>query len=581
MRLIRLQTDHDDCLFDNSLDDDILIQPGAKIALQNACIIKTPDTVTIGHGDNTIKFKITAGGSEYTVHLNTETYTRDNYTTLLHDIRDKMNAALDITVSRQVGIQWGCFIKDNKVVIEYKQPLKAALYQTINLGLLLHNNVLIGSQAKNKLVNGTNPQPNGSQFMYVQAPVTKGCGSFTAQMNALTATGTNTGFIFGLVERQSNPTAISLSDYKVGIKVPGLGTGTDSNLLKVVNGAGTSSTAKAAVGDYVGIEIYQDKAHLILYKTAAKTLLQSVSLVVGEDYYPAITFFDATGTKLQQIQVMLDPFATPSVNTLTSASSSIAYAPSHFHLPDGNPWSRLSGGTAYTENFYSDNVGAVATYRRLTSGGDTQYWQQTGATTWNIYFALPTSVSVPDNTATIDPVTHIFSFPSAATTFVPTTLLSTVDSTTPLAASPPSQNRTASIHSLTFGSRLLSDFLRFTNLTYSEMVKFAHFAAESMFDITDTADSFVVEMLSLELDSYNSIDTPTEKSGGRRSILATVPKTEGDNGTIIYEVNYPTFIDIRNKNPVAIRNIRARILKSDLTPLRITGTATMTLLIDN
>ena len=113
------------------------------------------------------------------------------------------------------------------------------------------------------------------------------------------------------------------------------------------------------------------------------------------------------------------------------------------------------------------------------------------------------------------------------------------------------------------------------------MVKFANFAAESMFDITDTADSFVVEMLSLELDSYNSIDTPTEKSGGRRSILATVPKTEGDNGTIIYEVNYPTFIDIRNKNPVAIRNIRARILKSDLTTLRITGTATMTLLLDN
>eukprot|EP00729_Bicosta_minor_P033139 gene33139-biopygen24722 len=41
-----------------------------------------------------------------------------------------------------------------------------------------------------------------------------------------------------------------------------------------------------------------------------------------------------------------------------------------------------------------------------------------------------------------------------------------------------------------------------------------------MFDITDTADSFVVEMLSLDLDSYDS------KTEGRRSILATVPKTE-------------------------------------------------------
>ena len=47
MRLIRLQTDHDNCMFDNSFQDDILIQPGAKIALQNVCILKTPESVYI------------------------------------------------------------------------------------------------------------------------------------------------------------------------------------------------------------------------------------------------------------------------------------------------------------------------------------------------------------------------------------------------------------------------------------------------------------------------------------------------------------------------------------------------------
>lgn len=571
MRLLRLQTDDNNCIFDNSFQDDILIQPKAKIALQNACIIKTPDTVTIGHGDNTIKFKITNGGVEYTVHLDTATYTRDNYITLLHDIRNKMNGALDITVTRQVGIQWGCFIKDNKVVIEYKQPLKAALYQTINLGLLLHKNVAIGLQQKNKTVSGNNTQPNGSQFIYIQAPITKGCGSFTAKINALTATGTNTGFIFGLVERQGNPTAIQLADYKFGIKVPGLGAGADSNLLKVVNGVGNASTTKAAVGEYVGIEIFSGKVHLILYKTSTKAVLQSLDITVGEDYYPAITFFDPVATKLQQIQVMLDPFATPSVNSLTNVSSSIAYAPSHFHLPDGNPWSQTVG--SLTENFYSDNVG-YATYRRVSSGGWTHYWRQTGLGTWDIYFTLPTAMSVPDNTAEIDPVTHIISFSNTGTTFVPSTLLSTVDSDTLLGAQPPSQNRSRSNHSLTFGSKLLSDFLRFSNLSYTEQVNFANFMADSMFDITDTADSFVVEMLSLDLDSYDS------KTEGRRSILATVPKTENIDGSIVYEANYPTFINVRNKNPVALRNMRLRILKANLEPILITGTATITLLID-
>lgn len=266
-----------------------------------------------------------------------------------------------------------------------------------------------------------------------------------------------------------------------------------------------------------------------------------------------------------------DPFATPKVNSLTNANSSLAYAPSHFHLPDGNPWSQTVG--SLTENFYSDNVG-YATYRRVSSGGWTHYWRQTGLGTWDIYFTLPTASSVRDNTAEIDPVTHIISFSNTGTTFVPNTLLSTVDSDTLLGSQPPSQNRLKSIHSFTFGSRLLSDFLRFADLQYTQYVQFAKFAAESMFDITDTADSFVVEMLSLELESYDS------KTEGRRSILATVPKTESVDGTIVYEANYPTFINVRNRNPVALRNMRLRILKSDLTPILITGTATLTLLID-
>ena len=56
MRLIRLQTDQDNCMFDNSFQDDILIQPGAKIALQNVCILKTPESVRIGNLDNTIVY---------------------------------------------------------------------------------------------------------------------------------------------------------------------------------------------------------------------------------------------------------------------------------------------------------------------------------------------------------------------------------------------------------------------------------------------------------------------------------------------------------------------------------------------
>ena len=113
---------------------------------------------------------------------------------------------------------------------------------------------------------------------------------------------------------------------------------------------------------------------MVLYRNSepAKQVLDTTELDPTVDLYPAITFLDDDATKLQTIVCAFDPFETPSVNSLTSASSSIS---SYFPLPDGNPWNRLSGGTVYYENFYSDNVGEIATYRRLTSGGNTQYWQ--------------------------------------------------------------------------------------------------------------------------------------------------------------------------------------------------------------
>ena len=109
-----------------------------------------------------------------------------------------------------------------------------------------------------------------------------------------------------------------------------------------------------------------------------------------------MVFFDDTAVK--SVFYNPDPYA---LQQTVASVTALEYLPSHFHLPDGNPWSQSIG--SLVEMFYSDNVG-TATYRRVSSGGWTHYWQQTGLTTWNIYFTLPTAGSVPDNTADIDAV---------------------------------------------------------------------------------------------------------------------------------------------------------------------------------
>jgi hypothetical protein len=84
----------------------------------------------------------------------------------------------------------------------------------------------------------------------------------------------------------------------------------------------------------------------------------------------------------------------------------------------------------------------------------------------------------------------------------------------------------------------------------------------------------------IAIDSYDSyISGGQYIESGRKNILAVVPKTNA-NGEVIYEPNYPTFIDLKNKEELLIRNIKARIVKSDYSPFAMRGLATMTILIE-
>ena len=63
--------------------------------------------------------------------------------------------------------------------------------------------------------------------------------------------------------------------------------------------------------------------------------------------------------------------------------------------------------------------------------------------------------------------------------------------------------------------------------------------------------------------------------------MAVAPKTQvsDDTAKIIYEAPYLSFVEARNKNPTVLRNVRARLLNADLSPLTIDGDAYMTLII--
>tara|TARA_B110000977_G_C11079778_1_gene492541 strand:+ start:535 stop:2088 length:1554 start_codon:yes stop_codon:yes gene_type:complete len=85
------------------------------------------------------------------------------------------------------------------------------------------------------------------------------------------------------------------------------------------------------------------------------------------------------------------------------------------------------------------------------------------------------------------------------------------------------------------------------------------------------SDSFYVELLSLGCEGYDGL------TGGRKNILATIPASDKSN-QLIYDVHNPLFLDIGNAFPITLRNISARVLTSDGASVPADGLNVLTLL---
>ena len=147
-------------------------------------------------------------------------------------------------------------------------------------------------------------------------------------------------------------------------------------------------------------------------------------------------------------------------------------------------------------------------------------------------------------------------------------------------ANPPQPSRARSNHFLEFEGQTLATFLGFTfprvPPNANTFILTNNFTAngDDIFRPTNLSDSFVVETLT-GLVPLKSYDGATSQ---RRNILGVVPVSD-NTGSVIYEVNTPIFIDLDNVNPVSIRNITARVLFNDLSPVTMIGLGTIVVLV--
>jgi hypothetical protein len=125
MKLLRLGTDNDNCIFDTKLKQTLVVPPFSKIGLLDFTAELRINTIDININNNKITYTIGAL-IEFIAELSFGSYGRSNYQDLLNDITLAMNQSLFYEISEfqsrsfMLGVEWLAQEEDSKINIGYK-----------------------------------------------------------------------------------------------------------------------------------------------------------------------------------------------------------------------------------------------------------------------------------------------------------------------------------------------------------------------------------------------------------------------------------------------------------------------------
>ncbi len=99
------------------------------------------------------------------------------------------------------------------------------------------------------------------------------------------------------------------------------------------------------------------------------------------------------------------------------------------------------------------------------------------------------------------------------------------------------------------------------------------FIADKPFTLRDYSESYVIELLNIKLNSMDSL------SHGERSILYIIPQLSAIKEHVVYQAPQLIFLNINNTYDLNLREIKARVLKDDLSQFRCYGLSEIVMII--
>ena len=96
-------------------------------------------------------------------------------------------------------------------------------------------------------------------------------------------------------------------------------------------------------------------------------------------------------------------------------------------------------------------------------------------------------------------------------------------------------------------------------------------AKNTVFTSSLKGQGYYIELMTGTCEGYDG------ETGQRKNILAVIPESDSDD-KLLFQPAFPIFLEMNNSHPLILRNIRARLLQTDGSNLRVQGFNSMTLL---
>ena len=523
MRIIRLTTTDSEAVFDNSFDSTLLIKPQSQLALKS-CVFETQlRQIEVDSENNKIDFQVITGDTQ-SFTIDNSSYNANNYNLLFEDMMKKANAVL--TRTKQVNIGREVFYG-----IEKEDAESGFFVQQYYQGELLSGSGGRGAYP---------PYPIGEPGLNLTS------GTIAVERSG----GVNNIGLFKSAQNTAGPVAFG-----------------DCFMYAdryISRGVGIVQSRISKMDMTVGIEQGVFGLTTVNPNTFTAANPPTLSDIAYGVVITNTTAADGTGGA---------PYESVVAGVRTPSAVNVRYYGNGSNNNDYIVWG-ISEGKVFVEIRQVDAAGTNPVEIEILSQDYT--WADKLYPIW-----IPTTSGKRGGVNNDFIWTKLFYTTSPREKKVKPPNVESVEEITDLGANPhPSPSRALQDCFMEFEGTTLSRFLGYdfprSPSTPGSTVRVPggsfEVVADNHFRPTALSDAFIVELLNLQVDSYDGL------AESRKPYLAVVPRSDAD-GSVIYDTTFPVFVDMNNADELNLRNIKARLLNSDGSGVKMEGLGTLVILV--